>query len=75
MTEQTQSCIKTKCTIDKKEVLKWILTRFPELNIDATLDHTADNYNGALVFTIEHTKQPPVKVGPILLADPNGEEA
>ena len=73
--DQTQSCIKTKCAIDKKEVLKWLLARFPELAHDAVLDAVQDNFTGSITFTIEHTRQPPVQVGPILLSDPNKEIA
>lgn len=64
----SQSCIKTKCIIDKKEVLKWVLSRFPELNCDARLDAMQDNFNGSCTFTVEHTIQPPKPVGPILLS-------
>ena len=73
MTEQTQSCIKTRCTVDKAHVIRWLLTMFPEIAHDAVFDTVQDNYSGALVFTVEHTKQEAKPVGPILLSDPNGE--
>ena len=76
MTESnTQSCIKTRCTVDKLVVLRWVLRMFPELAHDARLDAMQDNFNGSCTFTVEHTIQPVKEVGPILLADPNGDVA
>lgn len=69
----SQSCIKTRVKVPAPTILRVLQGIFPELAGDARIVEPYCHEN-SLNFVVEHTEQPPVMVGPIMLSPPAEED-